>query len=262
MPRDLAEMRDAVLNGMPDLEKSSKTLDPPRSSASESASSGHKSKDKEDRLDEIKPYTKALTVSDVDSCVKLEDATFPPQERCTKEKFIYRFSKCGELSLGLFTSANTSEKSSGVASAPTASTANPVYSGAPDRKLVLLAHCVVTKTTNPTIHDEDMALPPDWNATTTSHVPSDPKLGHKDDGRTICIHSLAVLPEYQGEGLGSMLMKAFVQRIEGSGTADRIALLAHDSFVAFYEKFGFENKGPSKATFGGGDWVDMVHELK
>lgn len=28
--------------------------------------------------------------------------------------------------------------------------------------------------------------------------------------------------------------------------------------VPYYEGFGFVNKGPSKATFGGGKWVDMV----
>jgi hypothetical protein len=28
--------------------------------------------------------------------------------------------------------------------------------------------------------------------------------------------------------------------------------------VPFYEKMGFVSKGPSKAQFGGGGWVDMV----
>lgn len=42
--------------------------------------------DKQDHLAEIKPYAKSLTFSDVESSVKLEDATFPPQERATREK--------------------------------------------------------------------------------------------------------------------------------------------------------------------------------
>jgi hypothetical protein len=42
--------------------------------------------EKQDHLAEIKPYVQALTISDVDSAVKLEDATFPPEERATREK--------------------------------------------------------------------------------------------------------------------------------------------------------------------------------
>lgn len=28
--------------------------------------------------------------------------------------------------------------------------------------------------------------------------------------------------------------------------------------MEWYERFGFQNKGPSKAQFGGGGWYDMV----
>ena len=42
--------------------------------------------EKQDHLAEIKPYVQTLTISDVDSAVKLEDATFPPEERATREK--------------------------------------------------------------------------------------------------------------------------------------------------------------------------------
>ena len=90
----------------------------------------------------------------------------------------------------------------------------------------------------------------------------DPKLGHKEHGRTICIHSLAVLPQYQGCGLGMTLMKAFLQRVESHGVADRVALIAHKEKIPYYEGFGFENKGESKAQFAGGGWYDMVKELQ
>lgn len=42
--------------------------------------------EKQDHLAEIKPYVQTLTTSDIDSAVKLEDATFPPEERATREK--------------------------------------------------------------------------------------------------------------------------------------------------------------------------------
>lgn len=136
----------------------------------------------------------------------------------------------------------------------TAETAAPVYSGAPQRKLVLLGHIVATKTTNNTVTDNDMEIP--------TSDPPDPKLGHKEAGRTICIHSLAVLPEYQGRGLGKTLMKAYLQRMESHGVADRTALIAHEGLIPYYEGFGYVNKGKSAVKFGGGGWFDMVKELK
>jgi GNAT superfamily N-acetyltransferase len=118
----------------------------------------------------------------------------------------------------------------------------------------LLGHIVATKTTNEVVKDQDMALPPNWEETPTP--PSD--LGHKDEGRTLCIHSLAVLPTYQGKGVGTNLLRGYIQRMKESRICDRIALLAEDKMVPFYEMFGFENVGPSEATFGGVPWNDMV----
>jgi ribosomal protein S18 acetylase RimI-like enzyme len=169
-------------------------------------------------------------------------------------QFEYRFTKCGGLCLGLFTSVDTSDPSAPLASVETASSAHHVYSGAPARKSVLLAHCVVTKTTNSTVMDEDMEVPSDWKTSGASTG----KIGHQEEGRTVAVHSLAVLPSLQNRGLGSTLLKAFVQRLGYVQAADRVVLLAHGELVKFYEKLGFENKGPSKATFGGGNWVDMA----
>lgn len=149
--------------------------------------------------------------------------------------------------MGIFTSQE------GESNTTTAATAQPVYSGAPERKSVLMGHIVATKTTSPTVTDNDMAIPTPDNP--------DPKLGHKEEGRTVCIHSLGVLPEYQKRSLGKTLMKAYLQRVESHGVADRAALIAHEHLIPYYEKLGFENKGPSKAQFGGGGWFDMIKEL-
>ena len=53
-------------------------------------------------------------------------------------------------------------------------------------------------------------------------------------------------------------MKSYEQRMETSGIADRIALLAHDHLVKMYEGLGFENRGKSNAKFGGGGWNSLV----
>ena len=87
--------------------------------------------------------------------------------------------------------------------------------------------------------------------------------GHDEAGRTLAVHSLAVLPAYQKFGLGTTLMKAYVQRMLESDVADRISILTYESLVPFYKKLGFEELGKSDATYGGGDWINMVrHELK
>lgn len=131
----------------------------------------------------------------------------------------------------------------------------PVYSGHPERKVVLLGHIVATKTTNPVVTDDDMHIP--------AHAdPPNPSFGHKEEGRTVCIHSLAVLPAYQKMGLGTTLMKAYIERLRHQDVADRAALLAHGPLIGFYEQFGFVKKGESKAQFGGGGWHDMVLDLK
>lgn len=56
-------------------------------------------------------------------------------------------------------------------------------------------------------------------------------------------------------------MKAYQQRMETSGIADRMALLAHDHLEEMYEGMGFENKGKSDVRFAGGGWNSLVSEI-
>ncbi|KAK0248932.1 hypothetical protein LTR91_003606 [Friedmanniomyces endolithicus] len=284
MPRDFAALKEDTLQGMPQLTKSPEEVSNDESEAGPSsapmdaqdearmfrslmkrhntASGGGGINSKRD---EIHPYTQTLSLSDIESCILLEEATFPPEERCTREKFNYRLRHCGELSLGIFTSLTDS-------TVPTAATASPVYSGAPKRKSVLLGHIIATKTTNPTIKDEDMAVPSSPNPTNTTD-PSDPPAappapappapaGHKEEGRTLAIHSLAILPAYQRHGLGRTLLQAYLQRMESHAIGDRAALIAHEALVPFYERFGFVNQGRSGVEFAGGGWWDLVRELE
>lgn len=90
---------------------------------------------------------------------------------------------------------------------------------------MLLAHVIATRSNADVVTDEAMDYPRDWNSmplTTSS------KIGHREDGRSICVHSLAVVPGYQGRLLGRTLMTAYMQQMNGAGIADRIALIAHD----------------------------------
>lgn len=89
---------------------------------------------------------------------------------------------------------------------------------------ILLGHVVSTKTSDLSATDRSMDCPNDWN----SEKPAPSRGGHQEAGRTIVLHSIAVLPRFQGRGLGQVLVKAYIQQISGAGIADRLALIAHD----------------------------------
>ncbi|KAI9662841.1 MAG: hypothetical protein M1821_007888 [Bathelium mastoideum] len=248
MPRDF--MADKALKGMPPLEKSPGNL-----VHMTNVTVQNMGQEDSKGVRTLHPFTQSLTSKDVESCVRLEEATFPPEQRCSREKFLYRFSKCGELCIGLFTSASPDSEANKLC---TAATAGPVLTGEPDRKLVLLAHVIVTKTTNRVVKDEDMAIPEDGQEQSALNA----RLGHQEQGRTIALHSLAVVPEYQHMGLGKMLLKAYIQRIQASEVADQIALITYERLVPFYERQGFQNRGRSDVKFGGEAWINMVCPLQ
>lgn len=106
----------------------------------------------------------------------------------------------------------------------TCKTAKPVETGRDDGSVsVLFAHIVGTKCRGEVITDDDMDYRRDFRTAKSS---SGSKVGHQLDGRTAAIHSLAVHPKLQGCGLGKLIMKAYMQQINNSGTADRISLIA------------------------------------
>jgi ribosomal protein S18 acetylase RimI-like enzyme len=160
------------------------------------------------------------------------------------QQFIYRLTKCQELSFGIFSQPTLSE----AANAKSPATAK------------LLAHIIATRTPAPAVTDASMGLPDDWRARRSSlpRPGENETVGHQEQGGTIAVHSLAVAVDHQGKGLGSLIMKAYMQRIKDSKIADRIALIAHDHLVGFYENLGFTNMGRSACTFGGGGWNNMV----
>ena len=80
-----------------------------------------------------------------------------------------------------------------------------------------------------------MEIPAGWQASQVQHVDK----GHREGGRTICIHSLAVSPKLQGCGLGKLIMKSFLQQMKGLG-AERVALICQDVrlHLDFYRNWG------------------------
>ncbi|KAL2880708.1 hypothetical protein SGCOL_004087 [Colletotrichum sp. CLE4] len=204
------------------------------------------------------PLVLPLTESNLESCVALEDAAFTdPSHRATRVKFMYRLATCSDISTGLFCSVIPAEAEAFPLS--TMTVASPVETGrANGAKLVLLGHAVATLGDGPVVSDDDMAYPDNWRDQKSAKSTD---VGHKIMGRTLCLHSFAIDPKVQGLGLGKLLMKSYLQQINNSGVADRVALICKDWLVSYYQRFGFKRVGPSKASFAGGGWNDMVIEL-
>lgn len=92
MPRDLSSLlNEDTLNGMPGLTRSD---DEGQDLGRAGPVDPHDDDDnfitelsqRNEKRDVLHPYTQTLSLSDIESCVRLEEATFPPQERCTREK--------------------------------------------------------------------------------------------------------------------------------------------------------------------------------
>ncbi|KAF2260698.1 acetyltransferase [Lojkania enalia] len=261
MPRDL-ESEKATLEGMPSLS---------REDAADAASPSSPNDynplplyarpsipidDRFKKLVDLHPYSLLLSAEDLDDCDWLEHEAFDAIEAASREKLEYRLQLCGELCSGLFTSGYaTSPGKVGetVRSRPFPS----IDSHDSDRKKILLAHVICTKSSSPLVTDAAMSIPDNWRTTYALNPP----VGHAEDGETLCLHSLAVHPRFQGRGLGRVLLLGWCQRMRDAGIGKRVAIICRDRLIPFYEKLGFDKAGPSACQYGGGGWWDMVLEF-
>ena len=96
---------------------------------------------------------------------------------------------------------------------------------------------------------------------------------HEPDGATVAIHSLCVHPGWRAKGLGTRIIKEYITRMGQVKGVERIALIAHDELVPFYERYssffiawsncrsGFVNQGISESKHGGVTWYNCVYSL-
>ncbi|KAF2029743.1 acyl-CoA N-acyltransferase [Setomelanomma holmii] len=261
MPRDLLADRN-TLDGMPQLSRETETVASPEPEASSPMPLYKPTVFVEERFKKIKdagvhPFAQLLNHEDLDDCDWLEHAAFDPIEAATREKIEYRLRTCGELCSGIFSSAYPTSSGS-LGTLIKTRKFQHIDSSDSDRKRVLLGHIIATKSSSQVVTDDAMDYPKDWR----TKYQLTPSIGHNEDGQTICIHSLCVHPDFDGKGLGQVLLKSYVQRIKDSGVAKRIALICRERLVGWYEKAGFSKVGPSKCQYGGGNWVDMVLDFK
>lgn len=124
----------------------------------------------------------------------------------------------------------------------------------------LIGQILATKTTSINVSDPSMEIPELDNYGRIVSPATDPR-GHREEGRTIAIHSVVIDPEYQGQSVGTTLLNDYIQRMSTLKHADRFSLLAHDRLIPFYERVGFESKGLSECKFSGGGWYDLQAPL-
>lgn len=73
----------------------------------------------------------------------------------------------------------------------------------------------------------------------------------------IAVQSLSVHPDFQGQGVGTLLLAA-LKETAVQQNRQGISLTCHDELIPYFEMNGFVHEGISDSTHGGAVWSDMV----
>lgn len=84
--------------------------------------------------------------------------------------------------------------------------------------------------------------------------------GHDPAGKQAVVLSLAVHPDYQGQGLAGLLLVNFIQRMKRLHKQS-IELMCREEHIALYRRFGFSYVRPSASAHGGLAWHEMLLRL-
>ena len=85
-------------------------------------------------------------------------------------------------------------------------------------------------------------------------------VGHDKDGKNMVIFSLAVIPEFQGDGISKQLMLRFIE-VSKDLKKEKILLLCKSELIPYYQNYGFIYGGKSKSKHGGFEWYEMYLPL-
>ncbi len=79
-------------------------------------------------------------------------------------------------------------------------------------------------------------------------------------GSHVMLLGLAVLPQYQRQGLATELVRRYAEREKANGRK-RLLLTCLEEKVTMYEKFGFSDLGMANSSWGGEEWHEMYYDL-
>ncbi|KPP77262.1 serotonin N-acetyltransferase-like [Scleropages formosus] len=80
---------------------------------------------------------------------------------------------------------------------------------------------------------------------------------HKPQGTAVHIHVLAVHRTFRQQGKGSVLLWRYMQHLRSLPCVRRAVLMCQDFLVPFYQRCGFEVRGPCDITLGALSFVEM-----
>jgi GNAT superfamily N-acetyltransferase len=83
----------------------------------------------------------------------------------------------------------------------------------------ILAMIHGTRTSDPTTTDKSMSIG-----------------SHEPDGPTVALHTLCVHPGHRARGLGTRVLKEYLERVGGEKGVRWVTLIAHDELLPFYER--------------------------
>ncbi len=86
-------------------------------------------------------------------------------------------------------------------------------------------------------------------------------IGHDPDGKNMVIFALAVLPEFQKQGIAKRLIRRFAEEAK-QNKKEKVFLMCKQHLIAYYEGLGFAHMGLSRSTHGGAQWHEMCLTLE
>jgi len=87
---------------------------------------------------------------------------------------------------------------------------------------------------------------------------------HSDTGCLLAIHSVVIREEYRRKGLGTQMLKRYLETIEDEnidGSIQSIVLLAKSNLLGFYVSCGFQVNRPSPIVHGKELWYELEKKL-
>jgi ribosomal protein S18 acetylase RimI-like enzyme len=86
-------------------------------------------------------------------------------------------------------------------------------------------------------------------------------IGHDPGGKNMVVFALAVLPEFQKQGIARRLMSGFVEEARRC-KKENVLLMCKRHLIGYYEAMGFTHAGLSRSTHGGAEWHEMRLKLR
>ncbi|KAL0081389.1 acyl-CoA N-acyltransferase [Phycomyces blakesleeanus] len=90
---------------------------------------------------------------------------------------------------------------------------------------------------------------------------------HDPEGKTVCLHSVCVAPEYRKRGVATHLLNTWIgilrhhNELQTPKKYERVAILSRPNLLSLYGSVGFKNLGKSEVVHGPEPWYDCILEL-